>query len=140
MTEPPTNIRAHQADQVLELGWDDHPARRVPYRTIRGQCPCASCRDEWTGERLIDASTLRDDLRLEGMEAVGNYAVRLSWNDGHSSGLYTWDLLRELAASPDPQEVAPTRWMGIDPPGTRGCGHQGHDHGQGCGHHHHGHG
>jgi DUF971 family protein len=45
------------------------------------------------------------------MEPVGNYAVRLSWNDGHSSGLYTWDLLQQLAT----QAGAP-RWTGVDPP------------------------
>lgn len=111
MAEPPTTIRAQQAEQILELAWDDQPTARVPYRTIRGQCPCASCRDEWTGERILDISTLRADLKLEGMEPVGNYAVRLSWNDGHSSGLYTWDLLQQLAA----QAGAP-RWTGVDPP------------------------
>lgn len=96
MSDPPSNIRAHQAAQALELVWDEARTDRVPYRTLRGMCPCASCRDEWTGERLLDPATIREDLKLEGMEPVGNYAVRLSWNDGHSSGLYTWDFLKEL--------------------------------------------
>ena len=77
--------------------WEGQPPARLAYRQIRGDCPCASCRDEWTGERILDPATLRPDLKLEGMEGVGNYAVRLSWNDGHSTGLYTWDLLKELA-------------------------------------------
>jgi DUF971 family protein len=97
MTEAPTHIRAHQSAQALELVWADGRADQVPYRTIRGLCPCATCRDEWTGERLLDPATIREDLRLEGMEPVGNYAIRLAWNDGHSSGLFTWDLLREMA-------------------------------------------
>ena len=50
-----------------------------------------SCQNEWTGERIIDPSTIRSDLKIEGMEGIGNYAVRLGWNDGHSSGLYTWE-------------------------------------------------
>jgi DUF971 family protein len=97
MSDPPTNIRAHQSDQALELSWDDVGASRVPYRFIRSECPCASCKDEWTGERILDPATIRPDLRIEAMEPIGSYAVRIAWNDGHSSGLYTWDHLRRLA-------------------------------------------
>ncbi|MFO0910307.1 MAG: DUF971 domain-containing protein [Isosphaeraceae bacterium] len=96
MHDAPTNIRALQAEQILELTWDDGVAARLPYHYLRGECPCASCRDEWTGERIVDPASLRSDLRLEGMEGVGNYAVRLTWNDGHGSGLFSWDLLRRL--------------------------------------------
>jgi DUF971 family protein len=96
MSETPSNIRAHQAEQVLELTWDAGEVDRLPYRYLRAECPCASCRDEWTGVRTLDPATIRPDLRLEGMETIGNYAVRFGWNDGHSSGLYTWDTLRRL--------------------------------------------
>lgn len=94
--EAPTNIRAHQGEQILELSWGDGSVARLPYHYLRGECPCASCRNEWTGERILDPATLRPDLRLEGMEGIGNYAVRLGWNDGHSSGLYTWETLQRL--------------------------------------------
>lgn len=97
MSEPPTDIRARQAEQVLELTWDEGRVDRLAYRHARAQCPCASCRDEWTGERIIQPESIRPDLQLEGMEPVGNYAVRLVWNDGHGSGLYSWDYLRKLA-------------------------------------------
>ncbi len=97
MSEPPTNIRAHQADQILELSWDEGRVDRLPYRHLRVNCPCASCRDEWTGKRILDPASIRPDLKLEGMETVGNYAVRLAWNDGHSSGLYTWETLQQLS-------------------------------------------
>jgi DUF971 family protein len=97
MTDPPSNIRAHQADQVLELAWAGGRANRLPFLYLRGECPCAACRDEWSGARILDPKTIRPDLKLEGMEAVGNYAVRLVWNDGHGSGLYTWDTLKRLS-------------------------------------------
>jgi DUF971 family protein len=97
MSDTPTNIRAHQGEQVLELTWEDGTAVKLPYRYLRGECPCASCRDEWTGDRILDPNSIRADLKLEGMEPIGNYAVRLGWNDGHSSGLYTWENLRRLA-------------------------------------------
>jgi DUF971 family protein len=96
MTEPPSNIRALQADQVLEVGWSDGRLDRLPYQTIRSQCPCAGCRDEWTGERILDPKSIRPDLKLVGMENVGTYAVQFAWNDGHSSGLYTWETLRSI--------------------------------------------
>jgi DUF971 family protein len=96
MSDAPTNIRALQSEQVLELTWEGGEVARLPYRYLRGECPCASCRNEWTGERVLDTDSIRPDLKLEGMEAVGNYAVRLGWNDGHSSGLYTWETLRRL--------------------------------------------
>lgn len=96
MSDAPTNLRAQQSARVLELTWDDGTTARLPYHYLRGECPCASCRDEWTGERTIDAASVPADLTLAGMAGVGNYAVQFAWSDGHSSGIYTWDLLRQL--------------------------------------------
>ena len=101
MADAPTNIRAHQGEQVLELTWESGETDRLPYRYLRAQCPCASCRDEWTGKRILDPETIRPDLKIEGMEPIGNYAVRIGWNDGHSSGLYTWENLKRLASELD---------------------------------------
>src|SRR4051794_27058653 len=102
MADAPTNIRDLQAEQVLELTWPAGRVDRLPYRYLRGECPCASCRHEWTGERLINPADIREDIRLEGMSPVGTYAVQLSWNDGHSSGLYTWDSLDRLGSEAPP--------------------------------------
>ncbi len=99
--EPPTNIKALQTEQVLELTWPDNRVDRLPYRHIRSYCPCASCRDEWSGERILDPRTISPSIKLEGMEGVGNYAVRLVWSEGHSSGLYTWETLRSLIDQPE---------------------------------------
>ncbi len=98
MADTPTNIRALQADRVLELTWDEGQVARLPYRYLRGECPCAACRNEWTGARILDPSQIPEDIRLDGMEPVGSYAVRLGFTDGHSSGLYTWETLQRLAA------------------------------------------
>lgn len=97
MIDPPSNIRAFQGEQTLELVWTDGRDDRLGYRYLRGECPCATCRDEWSGARILDPTTIRLDLKLEGMEPIGSYAVRFVWNDGHSSGLYTWEALRKLA-------------------------------------------
>ena len=96
MSNAPTNIRALQTDQILELTWTESNVARLPYAYLRGECPCASCRDEWTGARILDRASIASDIKLEGMEGIGNYAVRLAWSDGHSSGLYTWENLERL--------------------------------------------
>lgn len=97
MTDPPSNIRAHQSEEILEVTWPDGRVDRFPYRFLRAECPCASCRDEWTGERIIQEDSIQHGLKLEGMEPIGTYAVQIAWSDGHSSGLYTWEALRQLA-------------------------------------------
>jgi DUF971 family protein len=97
MTDPPTNIRAIQSEQILEVTWPNDRVVRFPYLFLRAECPCASCRDEWTGERILKAESLPADLKLVSMEPVGTYAIQPAWSDGHSSGLYTWELLSQLA-------------------------------------------
>ena len=96
MNDPPTNIRALQADQLLEVTWPDDRVDRLRYHRLRSECPCASCRNEWTGERVLDPASIRPDLKLVAMENIGTYAVQIAWNDGHSSGLFTWESLRAL--------------------------------------------
>src|ERR1700710_2842594 len=97
MTHPPTNIRALQSDQILELTWDDGTVARLPFKTVRAECPCAVCVNEWTGQRVLDPASIRADIKPEGLEGIGHYAVRIVWNDGHSSGHFTWEKLRELS-------------------------------------------
>jgi len=96
MSDPPTNIRALQSEQILEVSWPEGRVERFPYHQLRSECPCAACRNEWTGERMLDPKSIRPDLKLEGMENIGTYAIQLAWNDGHSSGLFTWETLRAI--------------------------------------------
>ena len=103
MIDPPTNIRAHQAEQILEVSWPDGEVDRLPYRFLRAECPCASCRDEWTGERIIQIEHVRENIKLDGIEPVGTYAIQPSWSDGHSTGIFTWELLREAARNLHPK-------------------------------------
>ena len=101
MSDPPTNVRALQAEQVLELTWPESRVDRLAYLVLRSECPCAACRNEWTGERMLDPKSIPPDLKLVGMENVGTYALQLSWNDGHSSGLFSWETLRTLGEPGD---------------------------------------
>lgn len=97
MIDPPSNIRALQAEQLLEVTWPNGAVDRLPYLYLRSECPCANCRDEWTGERILRPESIRRDLNLTGLDPVGTYAVQFVWNDGHSSGIFTWESLHQLA-------------------------------------------
>lgn len=63
---------------------------------LRTQCPCAGCVDERTGRRTIQPGDVPLDVRLTGADPVGRYALRLTFSDGHSTGLYTFEVLRKL--------------------------------------------
>jgi DUF971 family protein len=58
---------------------------------------CARCVDEITGERIVDVEGLDPDVAIDDMQLVGNYAVKIRWSDGHDTGLYTWQHLRQLS-------------------------------------------
>jgi DUF971 family protein len=96
MATAPTNIRALQEQGCLELRWDDEKVYRIPYKYVRGECPCASCIEEWTGRRLLDLDSIPDEIKPTTVSFTGNYALKIAWSDGHSTGLYTWDHLAEI--------------------------------------------
>ena len=97
MSEPPIDIKARQADGVLELAWDESAgAVRLPYKHLRSECPCAACKDEWTGARILDPATIDPNIKIQDMELVGSYALKIAWSDGHGSGLFTWENLRKI--------------------------------------------
>jgi DUF971 family protein len=91
----PRDLQADRAQSVLRVVWSDR-TDALPFRFLRTECGCAQCVNEWTGERMLDPTTVPVDISLERMELVGNYAVRIYWSDGHYTGLYTWQRLREL--------------------------------------------
>lgn len=97
MAGPPTNIRALNEPSVLEIHWNDGSIERVPYKFLRGECPCAACVDEITGVRTLDVDAIPDDVRPLKLGFSGNYALKISWSDGHETGLFTWAHLARLA-------------------------------------------
>ena len=86
----------------LQLKWADGRTQELGVFRLRSECPCADCVDEFSGERTLDPATLDPELGLEKVEAVGRYALKLTFSDGHSSGLFTYRMLRELEADEPP--------------------------------------
>jgi len=95
-TEPrttPTGVRAPHGARVFEISWGDGRTFRLPHRILRGYCPCASCQGHSGGVKFIEAG----DPELREVSQVGNYALELSWGDGHATGIYPFRYLRHLS-------------------------------------------
>ncbi len=93
--EPPESIDV-RADGSFELVWPGGKRAALPAFRLRDACPCAGCIEEGTGRKILDTATIPPDVRPTRVDPVGNYAVQIHWSDGHSSGIYTWQTLREL--------------------------------------------
>jgi ATP-binding protein involved in chromosome partitioning len=94
-----TPTRIYQADRGhLGIDWSDGRSDRLEVRRLRLACTCASCIHEWTGEALLDPASVPEDVRPQKIESVGLYGLRIAWSDGHGTGIYTYDRLRELGA------------------------------------------
>lgn len=64
----------------------------------RPRCQCAACVDEYTGRPLLDPSTVAEDVEPVSIETKGNYAVGVTWSDGHTSSIYKYDTLHAIVA------------------------------------------
>jgi DUF971 family protein len=105
MTLSPRSLR--NAGDALEIDWSDGLTQRVSWRKLREACPCASCRVERAqppkSQPLLAVLSPAETQPLApvSMRPAGNYAYAIAFSDGHSSGIYSLELLRELGdASP----------------------------------------
>ncbi len=103
-SEPtPTDIKASRKEHKLTITWSDGHVSVYPFGLLRLACPCATCRG---GHEYMSAEPDPEvfdlalpDLpatRLQGLEAVGSYAISPAWEDGHHFGIYNWHYLRAL--------------------------------------------
>ncbi len=92
----PTSIEKAGND-TLRIVWDDGVRSDFHVAALRRACPCASCVDEWSGERTLDPLTVLESIRPISIEPIGRYAIKISWSDGHDTGIYSFDYLRSLA-------------------------------------------
>lgn len=83
-------------DGKLGFEWNDGARGACGIKTLRCACPCALCVDEHTGVKMLDDSTVPDDIKLAKIQSVGRYAASLVFSDGHSSGIYPYDKLYKL--------------------------------------------
>lgn len=81
----------------VSIEWSDGRTCLYPYRYLRLQCACAQCVEELTGRKLLVASSVPEDLIVVDYIIVGKYAVQFLWSDGHSTGIYPFDMLLKMA-------------------------------------------
>jgi DUF971 family protein len=91
--EPPEAIDFTEQGE-LRFVWPGGKETVVAPFALRDACPCAGCVEEGTGRKILDPSTIPADIRVKEIESVGNYAVKVQWSDGHSTGIYSWSFLR----------------------------------------------
>lgn len=86
--------RANQHD--VKITWQDGHESVYPVRELRLACPCAGCLDEMTGQIRLIATSVPQDVHPLKIDLVGRYAITIQWSDGHSTGIYPFELLRKL--------------------------------------------
>jgi DUF971 family protein len=110
MTAVPREIRRN-GSSGLSITWSDGSTTPFSSEMLRRNCPCAGCKEKrgdtshskpLTGRKrslaVLDSS-LEQELELQEIWGVGQYAIGIRWGDGHDSGIYTFAYLHELATS-----------------------------------------
>lgn len=99
-----------------DITWNDGHFSSYPSWYLRENCPCATCVEEFTGRRILVKGSIPSSLERLGVVSVGNYALNFTFNDGHGTGIYTFEYLRKLCPCPEcrpeslqepPKEIRP---------------------------------
>jgi DUF971 family protein len=98
-TPTPQDITVHGASRVLEVSFSDGAAFRIPFELMRIYSPSAEVQGHGPGQEVLQTGKRR--VELEGLEPVGNYAIKPTFSDGHDSGLFTWEYLYFLGSEQD---------------------------------------
>jgi DUF971 family protein len=96
----PQDLKALRDQRSLRITWSPEHVGEYSFHHLRSNCNCAACVDENTGVRILDPRNISAEIAITDMQLVGNYAVRIHWSDGHSTGLYTWEHLLALCPCP----------------------------------------
>jgi DUF971 family protein len=102
----PTEINHVKSTGIVRITWEDGHAGDYPEAYLRGYCPCALCQGHGARRKFVSVP----DAKLREIRAVGNYAIEFIWQDGHSTGIYTYEYLRSIcpcAACKDRQAESP---------------------------------
>ena len=97
--QPPTDIKYHKRSRELEVRFENGMHARLSAEYLRVHSPSAEVKGHSAGEGVL--VTGKENVAVAKIEPVGRYAVRLVFDDGHDTGLYTWAVLYELCAERD---------------------------------------
>lgn len=136
MSAHPTEIKLHQQSRLLEISFDDGVCHQLPYEFLRVYSPSAEVRGHGAGQETLQ--TGKKNVGVREVLPVGSYAIKIVFDDGHDSGLYTWEYLYDLGKHQAGlwqdylkklEAAGASREPGSEPESKKGgCG------GGGCGH------
>ncbi len=92
----PTQI-LEESDSKLSITWSDGKESSYTAAELRRSCPCASCINEWTGEKMLKDDSISEDLIISKTSIVGRYALNFQFSDGHETGIFSFRFLRDLS-------------------------------------------
>ena len=96
----PEKLRFSKQDKALHVLFDDGAAFTIPFQTLRVESPSAEVQGHAPDQKVTVAG--KENVLISAAEPVGRYAVRLVFDDGHDSGLFTWDYLYALGEAAKP--------------------------------------
>jgi DUF971 family protein len=97
MSKPqPTELNLHRQSRVLEIAFDDGAHFNLPCEYLRVFSPSAEVQGHSPEERKLEVG--KEEVNVDRIEPVGNYAVLLHFDDGHNTGIYSWETLYKLGA------------------------------------------
>jgi DUF971 family protein len=99
----PAEISQESANK-LRINWADGRVCEYEAAVLRRACPCAQCVDEWTGERRLQPKMISEDIQMDDLSIVGRYALNFRWSDGHETGIYSFEYLRNLCERTEERE------------------------------------
>lgn len=99
----PASVKVHvTTGEGVEITWSDGHASRYDFPYLREHCPCATCRDEREKKEQEKPGAAdpfpmyKPRVTAKSASAVGNYAIQIQFSDGHATGIYSFDCLREI--------------------------------------------
>jgi DUF971 family protein len=93
----PTELNLHQKSRVLEIAFDDGSHFSLPCEYLRVYSPSAEVRGHGPGQEVLQVG--KEEVNITEVDPVGSYAVRLRFDDGHDTGLYSWETLYDLGVN-----------------------------------------
>lgn len=93
----PTDIQLHQKSRILEISFDDGKTFELSCEMLRVYSPSAEVRGHGPGQEKLQLG--KENVNINAIEAVGNYAIKLDFDDGHNTGIYSWETLYQLGSN-----------------------------------------
>ena len=129
----PGEIRLRRKSRLLSVSFDDGSSFDLPFEYLRVYSPSAEVQGHGPGQEALQAGKL--NVGITALKPVGNYALQLVFDDGHDTGLYSWDYLYELGRDRDrlwqaylarlEQAGGSRDPAAVPPPAPKsGCGHR----------------